>query len=728
LAYATVGNIVSQPSVTLGTKAVVNGSVQTGGILVNLGATVTGAITTDSAVATDASIQATVNFPALAPPVAVLSGATTQLAPGAYGSVIVNPGATLSLSTGTYEVASLNVLTQATLQLNESAGPVLIYIQSGFQFAGIENQQGGDGNVLVGVFGLGDAALLTAPFRGTISAQNGEIELGTVSGGFAGAYFASNVQVDVNTTVTGIGAVTPPGTGGLAPTLNCITQFDSTHLGALFGYTNSTGASVTLGVGPHNFVSPAPTDRQQPILFLPGPNPVATFVAFAPGTHVTLTIGQQAAIASSSSPSCPASLAAGLESLSTPTPTSQALFQSMMGILSNPHMPQLIADIKTAFGGQFSPFQTSLLNAVTLIINNVDLLTTPSSAFTAAQSARAPAFVNGIQTNPAVLAMRLQGDATRGVIGDLQCDVLATDNGRPLFTLSPPPTDSILGQTIAMSLSSGYVNTTNAIASVAASAQEAVALQAMPGLALVLSLPPSVISGLSLPGLIPTSGSVGQTVAGIGDWLIGAGTIVAGVVSVVGGCVGDVFVPGSCAVGIAGGVLALGTAANFFALGYQDITNSCNGAVALPTCELGIPISPVGCGTSGALCIGGCCVGEASAEAQQAFTAGLVCPGTSGIPCSTDGDCTEQLAGNCLNGCCNFAPLDLCGTATQCSGNSDCSGSETCQFGCCAGPCGINGQVCDNIVTASCGIETTCASGQNCTNGCCVGPAQPPPQ
>jgi len=69
---ATVGNIVSQPSVTLGANTVVHGSVQTGGVVVNLGASVTGATTTHTAVATDASIQAIVNFPASAPPVVVL--------------------------------------------------------------------------------------------------------------------------------------------------------------------------------------------------------------------------------------------------------------------------------------------------------------------------------------------------------------------------------------------------------------------------------------------------------------------------------------------------------------------------------------------------------------------------------------------------------------------------------------------------------------------------------
>ena len=98
----------------------------------------------------------------------------------------MNPGGELSLSSGTYELTSVNVLAGALVHLDETAGPVLIYVQGGFQFAGTETQTGGDGNVLVGVFGLGDAALLTAPFRGTVSAQM-EIELNSTSGTFAGA-------------------------------------------------------------------------------------------------------------------------------------------------------------------------------------------------------------------------------------------------------------------------------------------------------------------------------------------------------------------------------------------------------------------------------------------------------------------------------------------------------------------------------------------------------------
>jgi hypothetical protein len=733
---AQVGSVVSVASVNLGTSSVVHGQVESGGVVVvGAGATVTGSTSLFQTITASTGVKTVITF-ASGLPVVALSGVTQTLAPGSYGDVNVWPGGKLALSAGTYQFASLTVQVGGTLALNETAGPVLSYIHNCLQFAGTETQIGGDGNALFAAFGTG-AMTLATPVRATVAAPNALLTLASGSGAFAGGFFADSILVTPSTVVTGIGAVVPAAaSSGLSPTLNCVTAFDSTHLGALFGYKNASTTNVELGVGPHNFIAPAPADQQQPILFLPGTHPVATFLPFPTSGHVTFTLGQQSARASASAPACPAPLAAGLQALAVPTSSSQALSQAMLALMGNPHMKQLLTDLQSNYGPQLSPFQSSILGAAILIANNLDLLTTPIASLTPAQIARVPAFANTLATNPALLAVRAAGDQTRGSATTLQCGFLGLANARPINRLGPPPTDSILGQAIAISQSAAYVSTSNAIAAVAANSQEAVAFQAMPGRTLANTLPQSVIAGLSLLGPIPTSGAFGDIIDGIGDTLIGIGTAAAGVASVIAGCVGDVVVPGLCAAGIAGGVAGIGTATNFFAAGYEEFNNSCgSGGTVVPFCGLGI--GPLSC-SSAATCIGGCCYNEGAAcanqgqcamgqvdQSQQQLTAGTLC--LSGGPiCSKDTDCGSTAF--CANGCCQSYTFSKCSAAQQCSDSSTCPSGQTCQFGCCAGVCGIGGQACDNNVVPVCGTPLTCPAGATCTNGCCVSPPAPPPK
>ncbi len=216
-AHVKVGGVVSRASVSLGAGAIVNGPVTTGGELLNpAGAAVTGHVTTHAVVASDRHQAATVSFAASGPAVTVAGGATRNLAPGAYGDVRVDAGGTLALTTGTYQVASLAVLAGATLALNETAGPILIYAKETFEFRGTETQVGGDGHVLVAAFGCAPSAI-AAPFRGTVSVQNASLSLAAPAGAtFAGTYFASSLQLGANNSVQGLPPTwptTPPPAG-----------------------------------------------------------------------------------------------------------------------------------------------------------------------------------------------------------------------------------------------------------------------------------------------------------------------------------------------------------------------------------------------------------------------------------------------------------------------------------------------------------------------------------
>ncbi len=215
--HATVGGVVSKASVSLGAGAKVNGPVITGGALLNpAGAVVTGTVATNASVAVDRHVMATVSFAAPGPTVTVSGGATRKLDPGSYGDVRVDANGTLSLSAGTYQMASLTVLAQATLDLDETAGAILVYVKNTFEFAGKQTQTGGDGHVLVAAFGCAPS-VLAAPYRGTVSVQNSSLSLNAPAGStFAGTYFASSIQIGQNNSVLGLPTTwpsTPPPPG-----------------------------------------------------------------------------------------------------------------------------------------------------------------------------------------------------------------------------------------------------------------------------------------------------------------------------------------------------------------------------------------------------------------------------------------------------------------------------------------------------------------------------------
>ena len=131
------------------------------------------------------------------------------LAPGRYGETRVEAGATLSLTAGTYYLTSLAVLPGATLELDEKAGAVVVFVKSSFAFAGEERQEGSDGHVLIAAFGC-EPSFLSAPFRGTVSAQNAWLSMiAPPKLAFAGRFFANSIEVGADTTVGGLGLTLP---------------------------------------------------------------------------------------------------------------------------------------------------------------------------------------------------------------------------------------------------------------------------------------------------------------------------------------------------------------------------------------------------------------------------------------------------------------------------------------------------------------------------------------
>jgi hypothetical protein len=92
----------------------------------------------------------------------------------------------------------------------------------------------------------------------------------------------------------------------VTPAVNCITTHTDGTFTALFGYTNSSGATVTLSKGgPDNSISPSNLDGPQPDTFASGTTYGAFSVTVPAGGTATWTLhGNRQAVASASSLSC----------------------------------------------------------------------------------------------------------------------------------------------------------------------------------------------------------------------------------------------------------------------------------------------------------------------------------------------------------------------------------------------------------------------------------------
>jgi hypothetical protein len=219
-AGASVGGVFSNAHIAIGTAGRVNGPLTTAVPFIKpTSVIVKGKVTTDRVIHGDRHELVTVTF-GDEPPVLVI-GAERQLEPGRYGRIRVGGHGALLLSSGTYSFTSLDVAPRATLELDESKGPVILFVRTAFHFAGLEREVGGEGHVLVAVFGcIGDT--LSASFRGTVMAPGALLSLAPARpASFRGRFFGESIVVGAKSQVTGLGITVPYSrTGGSRTQVN----------------------------------------------------------------------------------------------------------------------------------------------------------------------------------------------------------------------------------------------------------------------------------------------------------------------------------------------------------------------------------------------------------------------------------------------------------------------------------------------------------------------------
>jgi len=132
----------------------------------------------------------------------VASGEET-LAPGSYRTVEAPAGSVVSLRTGIYWIQALSVASGATLALDATAGPVVIYLGDELHLAGeIAATETPWLPLFVGVRGgfSTRVELTSSPFRGTLVAPAAEVILGGTEP-HRGRFFARRLVVQAGTEI-----------------------------------------------------------------------------------------------------------------------------------------------------------------------------------------------------------------------------------------------------------------------------------------------------------------------------------------------------------------------------------------------------------------------------------------------------------------------------------------------------------------------------------------------
>ncbi len=124
------------------------------------------------------------------------------LEPAKYGTVSVKSRSTITLTTGIYEFGSLQVLEpQAKILVDDSAGPVIVYVKNSFIYrGGVQNKavSGRFPNFMMVYLGTADL-WIESPFQGHLFAPHSTSYLRPGTGQFIGSFWGKNVDTNPDT-------------------------------------------------------------------------------------------------------------------------------------------------------------------------------------------------------------------------------------------------------------------------------------------------------------------------------------------------------------------------------------------------------------------------------------------------------------------------------------------------------------------------------------------------
>jgi hypothetical protein len=204
---AQTGSILSQGPVVLDERSVVHGDVESAKtVRKHASSTVTGTISANATVPLPAGRDlSSVVFPSSNNgPIDVEPHQSQTPAPGAFSFVRVAEHATLVLTAGTYFVEELDLQEGSRLNLDQSGGPVSLFVHKAMNYDGqIASIAGSPGGFLLGYAGDDPLEIGTPFLAGTLVAPNADVKIPSHehSTGFTGELFAKRIETDEDATV-----------------------------------------------------------------------------------------------------------------------------------------------------------------------------------------------------------------------------------------------------------------------------------------------------------------------------------------------------------------------------------------------------------------------------------------------------------------------------------------------------------------------------------------------
>jgi hypothetical protein len=193
-ASASVPTLESRGNAVVRSAGTVNGALISGGaVSLQNGARIIGVLAEHAFVPTH-SIAFSATFPVANQGSLIIEpGASRTLSPGAWAQVTAR--GRLQLSAGTYFFDELMLEGTSQLVLDQSAGPITVYVRTAFFYRGSASVVGGAfPDLLLGYFGTQDA-FVESGFRGSIMAPNGKLVLGDLLGAHEGRFFAKSLEL-----------------------------------------------------------------------------------------------------------------------------------------------------------------------------------------------------------------------------------------------------------------------------------------------------------------------------------------------------------------------------------------------------------------------------------------------------------------------------------------------------------------------------------------------------
>jgi hypothetical protein len=114
------------------------------------------------------------------------------LPPGAYASIVIDAGSDVVLGAGQYFFQSLEI-GEGTLRIEDTAGPVYVWVQRLLQLTGVPRCASGE-KFMLGYHGNSDVTV-PAGFCGTLVAPFAALQLTGTQAPYVGAFFARSIDV-----------------------------------------------------------------------------------------------------------------------------------------------------------------------------------------------------------------------------------------------------------------------------------------------------------------------------------------------------------------------------------------------------------------------------------------------------------------------------------------------------------------------------------------------------